>query len=116
VVRRGEIWWADLGPHRTPEQTGRLPVVIWQNDKLNSLIQSVVVIPLTTNLDRLGFAGTMLVSASELGPSRDSVALPYQIRTVSKNALIQRIRELDHHEIAELEAATDEAFGRLTDQ
>ena len=49
---RGEIWWADLGPYRTQEQTGRRPVIVWQSDTLTRLLQSVLVVPLTTNLDR----------------------------------------------------------------
>jgi hypothetical protein len=31
-VKRGEIWWADLGPNRPREQTGHRPAVVWQND------------------------------------------------------------------------------------
>jgi mRNA-degrading endonuclease toxin of MazEF toxin-antitoxin module len=31
-MKRGEIWWADLGAYRLREQTGRRPVVIWQSE------------------------------------------------------------------------------------
>ncbi|MFN0104888.1 MAG: type II toxin-antitoxin system PemK/MazF family toxin [Bryobacteraceae bacterium] len=31
-MKRGEVWWADLGAYRPREQTGRTPVVIWQSD------------------------------------------------------------------------------------
>ena len=110
-MKRGEIWWADLGPHRPQEQTGRRPVVIWQNDKLTKVLHSVVIIPLTTNTERAGFAGTSLIAASALGPPQDSVALAYQIRTVSKAALESKIRMLDAAEIADLEFAAAEAFG-----
>ena len=33
-MKRGELWWADLGPHRPQEQTGRRPVIVWQSDAL----------------------------------------------------------------------------------
>ncbi|HTS67557.1 MAG TPA: type II toxin-antitoxin system PemK/MazF family toxin [Terriglobia bacterium] len=33
-MKRGEIWWADLGPYRLREQTGRRPVVVWQSPAL----------------------------------------------------------------------------------
>ena len=52
ALKRGEIWWADLGAYRPREQTGRRPVVIWQSDALTQALQSVLVVPLTTNLDR----------------------------------------------------------------
>lgn len=35
---RGEICWADLGPYRTQEQTGRRPVIVWQSDTLTRLL------------------------------------------------------------------------------
>ena len=62
-MKRGEIWWADLGAYRTQEQTGRRPVIVWQSDTLTRLLQSVLVVPLTTNLDRAELAGTALVAA-----------------------------------------------------
>lgn len=74
-MTRGEIWWADLGPYRTLEQTGRRPVIVWQSDTLTRLLQSVLVIPLTTNLDRARLAGSALITASEGGLEADSVAL-----------------------------------------
>lgn len=113
-MRRGEVWWADLGPYRPREQTGRRPVVIWQSNALTSALQSVLVVPLTTNLNRSNLAGTAIVHASpEEGLSRDSVALAFQMRAVPKSALDSRVRTLSEEEFAELELATDEALGRI---
>lgn len=108
------MWWADLGPFRPRKQTGRRPVVIWQGDALTSVLQSVLVIPLTTNLDRMNLAGTAIVHASPPeGLPADSVALAFQMRAVPKSALEMRIRKLSDTELAELELATDEALGRI---
>jgi len=112
-LRRGEIWWADLGSHRPMEQTGRRPVVIWQSDALTSVLASVLVVPLTTNLDRAQLAGTALVQATDGGLPDDSVALAFQMRAVPKSALVTRIRPLSESEMSELELATDEALGRV---
>ena len=112
-MKRGEIWWADLGPHRPQEQTGRRPVIVWQSDALNGVLQSVLVVPLTTNLDRANLAGTAVVSASPGGLTEDSVALAFQMRAIPKYSLEERIRTLSHTELAELELATDEALGRI---
>ena len=112
-MRRGELWWADLGPFRPREQTGRRPVIIWQSDTLTRALQSVLVVPLTTNLDRAKLAGTAVIAASDDGPPKDSVALAFQVRAVPKNVLHSRIRMLSSSELAELELATDEALGRL---
>jgi mRNA interferase MazF len=111
-LKRGELWWANLGEHRPLEQTGRRPVIVWQSDALNGVLQSVLVVPLTTNLDRAHLAGTAMIEASELGPPQDSVALAFQM-AIPKRALETRMRALTDIETAEFEMATDEALGRL---
>jgi len=112
-LRRGEVWWADLGPHRLREQTGRRPVVVWQSEALIRILQSVLVVPLTTNLNRANLAGTAMVAASPNGLPEESVALAFQMRAVPKSALETRIRALTQAELDELELATDEALGRV---
>jgi mRNA interferase MazF len=112
-MRRGEIWWAELGARRPLEQTGRRPVVIWQSDTLSRVLHSVLVVPLTTNVDRARLAGTAVVAASPGGLPAESVALAFQLRAIPKSALQSRIGTLTDDELAELELATDEALGRV---
>ena len=112
-MRRGEIWWADLGPHRPQEQTGRRPVIVWQSDALTSILESVLVVPLTTNLDRANLAGTAMIESLDGAPPAMSAALAFQMRSVPKGRLADRLRALTDDEIAELELATDEALGRV---
>jgi mRNA interferase MazF len=112
-LKRGELWWADLGAHRPREQTGRRPVVVWQSDALLQVLQSVLVVPLTTNMERARLAGTAIISATDAGPPTDSVALAFQMRAIPRSALDSRIRTLTDDELAELELATDEALGRV---
>ena len=113
-LKRGEVWWADLGSYRPREQTGRRPVVIWQSDTLTRKLDSVLVVPLTTNLDRAKLAGTALISSSSAGRTpEDSVALAFQMRAIPKSALQTKLRDLDESELEELELATDEALGRV---
>jgi mRNA-degrading endonuclease toxin of MazEF toxin-antitoxin module len=88
--------------------------VVWQSDTLTRALQSVLVVPLTTNLDRANLAGTALISSSSVGgPPEESVALAFQMRAIPKSALQSKIRDLDESEIEELELATDEALGRV---
>lgn len=51
-MKRGEVWWAGLGSTRAAAL-----VVIWQSETLTSVLQSVLVVPLTTNLTRANLAG-----------------------------------------------------------
>lgn len=77
-MKRAEIWWADLGACRPREQTGRRPVVVWQSDTLIRVLQSVLVVPLTTNLDRARLAGTAVVDATPDGRPRHLSPLPFR--------------------------------------
>lgn len=112
-MKRGELWWADLGPRRPQEQTGHRPVIVWQSDTLTRVLRSVLVIPLTTNLDRAHLAGTATIAATRDGPPHESVALAFQLRAIPKSALVEKIRPLTDEELAEVELATDEVLGRV---
>jgi mRNA-degrading endonuclease toxin of MazEF toxin-antitoxin module len=84
------------------------------SDTLTRVLQSVLVVPLTTNLDRAKLAGIALISSSSVGqPHHDSVALALQMRAIPKSALHAKIKDLDESELEELELATDEALGRV---
>ena len=87
--------------------------MVWQSEALTSVLQSVLVVPLTTNLERANLAGTAIIAASDDGLPENSVALAFQLRAVPKSALQKKIRSLTDEETAELELATDEALGRV---
>jgi mRNA-degrading endonuclease toxin of MazEF toxin-antitoxin module len=55
-MRKGEVWWAEMGPTIGREQSGRRPVVIYR--KVEDLIVSV---PLTTQMDRLNIDYTLMI-------------------------------------------------------
>src|SRR5438128_1282446 len=110
--------WRDLvgGPWRLPTAGGKLadvPLSCGRATRLTRLLQSVLVVPLTTNLDRAKLAGTALIAASDGALTADSVALAFQMRAIPKACLTTRIRELTVEELAELDLATDEAVGRV---
>ncbi len=65
-------------------------MIVWQSDTLTRVLHSVLVIPLTTNLDRANLAGTAVVSATARGLAEDSVALAFQMRAIPKVALQTR--------------------------
>jgi mRNA-degrading endonuclease toxin of MazEF toxin-antitoxin module len=85
----------------------------WQSDALTRALQSILVVPLTTNLERAQLAGTAMIEATENGLSQTSVALAFQMRAIPRSCLLDRIRNLTDDELGELELATDEALGRV---
>lgn len=106
VAKRGEVWLADLGQPKQEEheQAGRRPAVIFQTDDLSPL-NTVVVIPLTTQLKRAGFASSVLIPAREAGQERDSVALCHQIRALDRRKLLHKIGELAPERLSEIETS-----------
>ena len=88
VVRRGEVWWADLAKPRGSEPGYRRPILILQADSFNrSRIQTLVGLVLTTNMRLLDAPGNVLVTAAASGLPKDSVANATQIVTLDRDYL-----------------------------
>lgn len=97
VVRRGDIWWADL-----PDPTGRgpgyrRPVIVVQSDYLNRAeISSVIVVPLTSNVRHGDARAHILLGREVTGLPSDSVALVTQLLSVDRGALHQKVSRLTY--------------------
>jgi mRNA interferase MazF len=91
IVKRGEIWLADLNPTRGSEQGGTRPVLIFQHDVVSRFTTTVLAIPLTTNLRRASLPSCALVAQGEGGLAHDSVALGHQLRVLDKARLQRRL-------------------------
>jgi mRNA interferase MazF len=74
MIKRGEIWLADLNPTRGSEQAGTRPVLIFQNDLISKYTTTILAVPLTTNLRRASLPSCVQVSKGEGGLISDSVA------------------------------------------
>lgn len=87
-MKRGEIWWADLNEPRGSAPGGCRPVLIVQDDLLTaSRLATVMVVPLTTNLQRARALGNVQLGARETGLRKDSVALVCQVIALDKEFL-----------------------------
>ena len=91
-MKRGEVWWADLGEPRGSAPALRRPVVVVQDDLLNaSALKTVMVVPLTSNLKRAVAIGNLLLDPEETGLDRPSVALVCQVMTLDEEFLDERV-------------------------
>ena len=95
VVRRGEIWWADIPDPLGSEPGFTRPVVVIQGDRFNnSQIGTVVVVTITSNL-RLGDAlGNVFIERTQSGLPRDSIVNVSQVATLDKYSLVERVGRL----------------------
>jgi mRNA-degrading endonuclease toxin of MazEF toxin-antitoxin module len=93
-VFRWDIFWADLEPHVGTEQAGdRRPVLVVSNDDANRVFGTVTIIPLT-KLEGKGRTAKLFEVELPRGiiPNPFTpLALPHQIRTVSKTRLLDHV-------------------------
>ena len=87
MIRRGEIYYADLSPVVGSEQGGVRPVLIVQNDIGNKYSPTVIVAAITSQINKAKLPTHIEISASEYGLPKDSVILLEQIRTIDKKRL-----------------------------
>jgi len=106
-VYRGEIWWASL-PEPTGSEPGyRRPGLIVQDNAFNqSLIQTVIVVVITSNLDLAQAPGNVLLPRKATGLPRDSVVNVSQVVTIDKAFLSERVGSLSD----EIQEAVDQGL------
>jgi len=100
-MRQGEIWSANLDPTKGSEQAGRRPVVIVSGDTLNDALPIVIVVPVTSKVKSYP-ACVRLPANKTNGLTKESEAIPFQIRAVAKNRLTKQIGSVTEHELKEI--------------
>lgn len=85
-IRRGQVYIADLGSGQGSEQQGVRPVLIIQNDVGNHFGNTVLVVPITSQIKK-DMPTHMRISQGTAGLTKDSTALIEQMRTVDKSRL-----------------------------
>ncbi len=105
VVKRGEVWLADLSPTKGTEQTGVRPVLIVQTDRANPHSPHTIIVPFTTRIRQKLLPSHVLVPAGEGGLRQDSVLLCEQIRVIDKGRLIVKLGELSTERMEEVNEA-----------
>ena len=90
VVKRGDIFYADLSPVIGSEQGGIRPVIIIQNDIGNKYSPTVIVAAITSQINKAKLPTHVEISSEEYGLNRDSVVLLEQIRTLDKKRLKEK--------------------------
>jgi mRNA interferase MazF len=95
-VKRGQIWWAEL-PEPTASEPGfKRPVIILQSDVFtNTLLSTVIVVAITSNLCLAAAPGNVQLSTKNTGLSRESVANVSQVITMDKRFLTELIGEIN---------------------
>ena len=111
MVKRGDIFYADLSPVVGSEQGGMRPVLIVQNDTGNRHSPTVIAAAITSQMGKARLPTHIELSAQNYGLSRDSVILLEQIRTIDKSRLRERMGKLDNDTMTRVDNAIAVSFG-----
>ena len=111
IVKRGDIYYADLSPVVGSEQGGIRPVLIIQNDVGNKYSPTVIAAAITSRINKAKMPTHIELSAQDYGLSKDSVILTEQIRTLDKQRLKEKMGHLDDATMKVVNNAIQVSFG-----
>jgi mRNA interferase MazF len=94
MVKRGELYFADLSPVVGSEQGGVRPVLVVQNDVGNKYSPTIIAAAITSQLNKSNLPTHIELPQAGIGLPKDSVVLLEQIRTIDKKRLKDKIGEL----------------------
>lgn len=106
MIRRGDVFLVNLNPVIGSEVGKTRPAVIVQNDLANRSSPTVTIIPISSSVERV-FPFQVRIAAGEAGLSQESKALCEQIRTVSRDRLLQCLGQLSQERLSEIRTALD---------
>ena len=114
LIRRGDVFYADLNPVVGSEQGGIRPVLVVQNDVGNKYSPTVIVAAITSQIDKAKLPTHVELPRDDYGLEKDSVLLLEQLRTIDKRRLKEKITFLDQEIMAKVDEALKISLG-LTD-
>ena len=111
IVKRGDIYYADLSPVVGSEQGGIRPVLVIQNDIGNKYSPTVIAAAITSQINKAKMPTHIELAAKDYGLNKDSVILLEQIRTIDKRRLREKIGRIDDGLMASVNNALSVSFG-----
>ncbi|MBE7099637.1 MULTISPECIES: type II toxin-antitoxin system endoribonuclease NdoA [Bacillus cereus group] len=113
IVKRGDVYFADLSPVVGSEQGGVRPVLVIQNDIGNRFSPTVIVAAITAQIQKAKLPTHVEIDAKKYGFERDSVILLEQIRTIDKQRLTDKITHLDEVMMVRVDEALQISLGLI---
>ena len=95
VIKRGDIYYADLRPVIGSEQGGIRPVLIVQNDTGNKHSPTVIVAAITSKMNKAKLPTHIEIDSNKYDIVKDSVILLEQLRTIDKKRLKDKVCHLE---------------------
>ena len=99
IVKRGDMFYADLSPVVGSEQGGIRPVLIIQNDMGNKYSPTVIAAAITSQTGKTKLPTHIAIHSENNGLKSDSIVLAEQIRTIDKSRLKEKIGHIDDENV-----------------
>ncbi|SEF60352.1 mRNA interferase MazF [Caloramator fervidus] len=113
IVKRGDIFYADLSPVVGSEQGGIRPVLVIQNDIGNKYSPTVIVAAITSQINKAKLPTHVEIKSSEYGLNKDSVILLEQIRTIDKRRLREKLGHISDEMMKQVDYALKISLGLI---
>jgi len=111
LIRRGDVFFAELSPVIGSEQGGTRPVLILQNDIGNQYSPTTIVAAITSQIAKAKLPTHVEMLSGDAGLERDSVILLEQIRTIDKSRLMEKVATLNEDMMKKVNQATEISLG-----
>lgn len=95
LIKRGDVFYANLSPVIGSEQGGSRPVLILQNNIGNKYSPTIIVAAITAQISKGKLPTHIELKADKCKLERNSVVLLEQLRTIDKKRLRNKITTLD---------------------
>lgn len=105
IIRRGDIYYADLRPVIGSEQGGVRPVLIIQNETGNKHSSTVIIAAITSQLHKAKLPTHVELDSRYCDITKDSVILLEQLRTIDKQRLKEKVCHLEDNIILRVNEA-----------
>ena len=105
VIKRGDIFYADLRPVVGSEQGGVRPVIIIQNDTGNKHSPTVICAAITSRMNKAKLPTHVELDSTKGDIVKDSVILLEQLRTIDKKRLKDKVCHVDREIIEKVDKA-----------
>ena len=105
IIRRGDIFYADLRPVVGSEQGGIRPVLVVQNDTGNKHSPTVIIAAITSKMNKAKLPTHVEIDSGRYDMIKDSVILLEQLRTIDKTRLKDKVCHLDNDIIVKVNRA-----------
>ncbi|SFS89543.1 mRNA interferase MazF [Marininema halotolerans] len=113
IVKRGDVYFADLSPVVGSEQGGVRPVLVIQNNIGNRFSPTVIIAAITAQIQKAKLPTHVEIDAKIYGFDRDSVILLEQIRTIDKQRLTDKITHLDDEMMSRVNEGLNISLGLI---